>query len=101
MSNPPLPEHPVVEPYEDDGKIVNKVVWRPTDNKSPLDGVHYNAQEMSLRAKLNLGVEFRRVPNVNIDNDPTVVQRNMLAVEHAIESRLNDLQSDLDTPEHV
>lgn len=93
-SNPPLPEAPHVVPDErPDGVICNKVVYQPKSNRSIFDGIHYSAEVMSLRAKLNLGVTLTKVSNVNLDNDPAIVQRNMLKVEQDIENRLNELSA--------
>lgn len=74
-SNPPLSEKVIVVPEKNDvGSPINKCLVVPGDNRSKLDGVHFIYEEMSLRAKLNLGIPMSRVPNVGILNDPTDIQ---------------------------
>lgn len=94
MSNPPLSDSPSIEPLEVDGKVVNKLVYHPRDNKPYLDGVHFDANVHSLRARLNLGVNLQPVSIGVTENDPTVLQRNAVAFEAEIESKLNSISSD-------
>ena len=102
-SNPPLPDKPmVVADQTPNGSPMNKVVYKPNSNKSYFDGVTFDSGTMSLRAKINLGLPLTKVPNVSIENDPTILNRRALSVEQQIESRLNELSSeDLDPDPNV
>lgn len=91
-SNPPFGEDYVIVPDKDHGTIVNKVLLVPKDNKSPLDGVHYSAEQMSLRAKLNLGIPMSRVSNPPIENDPAKLNAIALHLVDDIENRLSQIQ---------
>lgn len=91
FSNPPLSDLPQVVPDEHDGRVCNKVVYVPQSNHSYFEGVHFSAETMSLRAKLNLGVNLQQVSIGQIENDPNVLARRSAFFEQAIESRLNEL----------
>lgn len=92
-SNPPFTEESRIVPDRDDhGVIINKVVLVPKENKSALDGVHFSREEMSLRAKLNLGIPLSRVPNPGIENDPARLNAMALHFVDDFESRLSQLQ---------
>lgn len=92
-SNPPLPDTPIIEPLEVNGRIVNCVKMIPQSNHSPLDGVHYSAETMSLRAMLNLGVDLRQVSLGQIENDPNQINERLLNLESKIAQRVSELET--------
>lgn len=101
LSNPPVGEKPQIVPVKDfRGNFRNELKMQPSSNK-PDQVVHYDSSSMSLRAMLNLGVQFSEVSIGQIENDPIVLQQRALAMEHSIESRLNDLKQDLTPPDVV
>lgn len=91
LSNPPLPERVKIEPLLKDGKVVNQVVRVPGSNRSELESIHYSAETMSLRAKLNLGVPLSKVSLGAIENDPNYLNGLAVQLERNINLRLRDL----------
>lgn len=92
FSNPPLSDLPQVVPDEHDGVVCNKVVYVPQSNHSYFEGVHFSAETMSLRAKLNLGVNLQQVSIGQIENDPNVLARRSALFEQSIQSRLAEIE---------
>lgn len=93
VSNPVLPEAPMVVPEQKDGVIVNTIKHVPVSNKSYFDGVEFNASTMSLRAKLNLGLQLHPVSIGQVENDPNVLRNRALHMEKEIFDKLESLQS--------
>jgi len=93
-SNPPVSEKPQIIPGKDSrGNFTNELKMVSSSNK-PDHVVHYVASEMSLRALINRGVKMSEVYIGQIENDPTALQRNAIALEKSVEARLNELQND-------
>ena len=87
ISNPPLPDVPVIEPLEVDGVMTNKTVMKPCSNRSYWDGSHYCAETMSLRAKLNLGLDLPKVQLPGLENDPSVLYSRSIYFEKVIQDK--------------
>lgn len=75
---------PVVKPKVVDGVVTNEIVKVPEPIEGILSGHKYDEDTMSLRAKLNLGVQLDFVPNANIDNDPLVSLRKIERLSNSI-----------------
>lgn len=92
FSNPCLPDETVIVPAEENGRIVNKIQYQPNSSfRSPFEGVHFSRETMSLRSKLNLGVPMEQVSIGQVENDPNVLNRRALHLEHEIVDRLSAL----------
>ena len=96
-SNPLLPETPIVEPLEVNGKMTNVVKFVPKSNHSQLEGVHYSAETMSLRAMLNLGVDLHQVSLGQIENDPNKINERFLNLESQIARRVSELETSVES----
>lgn len=93
VSNPPILEKPTVVPDVDKfGNYCNKVVIVPADNRSPLDGVHFSRESMSLRALLNSGVELTEVSMPSLYSDPLTPVMKLANLESQVMQRLSELQ---------
>jgi len=95
VSNPRLPDVPQVVPKFDEvkGIVRNEVIYVPHEDCSRLHGVHYSAETMSLRAKLNMGVPLSPVSFGITENDPSVLMSSALHMERNIEQKLIELQN--------
>ena len=82
-SNPSVDDVPIVKGKVVDGVVRNEIVRLPQP-KCLLDGVIYDEDTMSLRAKLNLGVQLAFVPNADLDNDPNVVYNKIQRLSNTI-----------------
>lgn len=97
-SNPSFPHEFVSVPQERDGKTVNGIECRDKSNISKLDGLIYQDEVMSLRAKLNLGIPLHRVTLGSLENDPTNLLRTAQNMEQQISSKLDELRKQHETP---
>lgn len=84
LSNPSVRPLPVVKPKVVDGRVTNEIVKVPQPIGGLLAGHSYDEETMSLRAKLNLGVQLDFVPNANLDNDPLVSLRKIERLSNSI-----------------
>jgi len=92
VSNPPLPSEGKIVPDERNGVIVNKLQYFPSSNRSYFDGIEFDKDSMSLRAKLNLGVPLSKVYIGQIENDPLKLQNIALHMESLISDRISSLE---------
>lgn len=94
VSNPALPDEGRIVPDEKNGVIVNKLQYFPSSNRSYFDGIEFDKDSMSLRAKLNLGVPMSQVSIGQIENDPLKLQNFALHMENQISERINSLENE-------
>lgn len=92
VSNPSLPDKPVVVPRIEDGKVLNKVTYEPNSNRSKFEGISFDSATMSLRAMLNLGVPLSKVYLTGIENDPTALQAAAIRLDNQISEQLASLR---------
>lgn len=87
-SNPDLGEdYRVVLSTNDFGSPINKIVREPKSNRPFYDGAKYDPALMSLRAKLNSGIDLQRVSFGQVENDPTKILEHALHFEQSFASR--------------
>lgn len=88
LSNPPL-EPRAVPDYDvnEFGSPVNRYVLKERDNKG-LVGLHYDPSVMSLRARLNRGVELQYVDYDVTENDPNKLAYIANNIAQKIDSRI-------------
>lgn len=94
-SNPPFTKEEVVTAasFDDNGSPVTTFVRQPKSNRSPFEGIHYSAETMSLRAKLNLGVVLTPVSIGQLENDPAKIMDKALKLDYDISQRIQALES--------
>lgn len=87
-SNPDLGEdYRVVLSTNDFGSPINKIVKEPKSNRPFYDGAKFDPALMSLRAKLNSGIDLQRVSFGQVENDPTKIYEHALKFEQSLASR--------------
>lgn len=87
-SNPDLGEDYKVELSTNDyGSPVNRIVRVPRSNRPFYDGVKYDPALMSLRAKLNSGIDLQRVSFGQTENDPNKLFGYALHFEQSLAER--------------
>lgn len=87
-SNPDLGEdYRVVLSTNDFGSPINKIVREPKSNRPFYDGFKYDPSLMSLRAKLNSGIDLQRVSFGQTENDPNKIYEYALHFEASLASR--------------
>ena len=93
FSNPPIHEKVVIDVTTNrDGNPVNIVKVVPGSNRPIYDGLKYDPALMSLRAKLNAGINLKPVFLGAVENDPSVLQETALSFENRLHQRFDELE---------
>ena len=88
VSNPDLGEdYRVILSTNDFGSPINQIVREPKSNRPFYDGAKFDPVTMSLRAKLNSGIDLQRVGFGQLENDPSKIYDYALHFEQSLAER--------------
>ena len=86
------PRYEVELAFNDKGSPINRVVLKERDNKGLL-GAHYDPSTMSLRSRLNMGIQFQPVYIGMTENDPNKVNLLVKNFSHFFNSLIQARQA--------